>query len=444
MLTSASFENFKSIKKLDKLELKPLTILTGTNASGKSAILEGIGLFADAARESLFADSNKNTIIGVFTDPQGLWRYPREELQKFVVHKGDRKNSASIEIEVKTDDQLQKSIDSIVNGYHISRFTINRVEYKIGFNFLKKEYSQTVKIEKYVKVSAYKTENSLTIQNDLCGESHASSYDPIALFDSRCFTCNISNKNFDFQLLAARTLLDYLRDRFKNVFLISGERGRIDSQLNIANPQRQIQHKTSPLWVGYRGEHVIEILSRYFTREQKIALKIQEWADKFQIPEIHAGYVGNGKLETNFFDKQFETSLNASLAGLGSRQILPIIVQIFSAEPESVILIEEPEISLHPESQVLLDELFATAVSEGKQIICTTHSPFMILAINRIVKKGLIKAEDIAIYHVEKDSEGTKTTQLALNKNGFLDSGIPSFMKIEQELLRDWTDTIED
>ena len=199
-----------------------------------------------------------------------------------------------------------------------------------------------------------------------------------------------------------------------------------------------------PSWVGYKGENVIEVLSRCFTREQKVAKKIQEWAEKFQIPELRAGYVGEGKLETNFVDPQYDTSLNAALAGLGSRQILPIIVQIFAAEPGSVIMVEEPEISVHPESQVLLDELFATAISEGKQIICTTHSPFLILAINRIIKKGLAKVDSIAIYHVEKGEEGTKATQLPLNKHGFLENGIPSFMKTEQQLFNEWSETLEE
>ena len=42
MLTKIAIENFKSIGRRIELELKPLTILVGPNASGKSSILEAL------------------------------------------------------------------------------------------------------------------------------------------------------------------------------------------------------------------------------------------------------------------------------------------------------------------------------------------------------------------------------------------------------------------
>ena len=45
MLKKISLENFKSFKKLENFELKPLTLLCGTNSSGKSTILKLLLLF---------------------------------------------------------------------------------------------------------------------------------------------------------------------------------------------------------------------------------------------------------------------------------------------------------------------------------------------------------------------------------------------------------------
>jgi predicted ATPase len=446
MLTCVSFENFKSIKKLKSLKLKPLTILTGPNASGKSAILEGISLFAEAAR--LYPLDGRNTISAIFSDRQGLWRYPRDELSNFISYKRDTKSEVNIEVELDSVKEIQEELNELAISSDLSKFHVDFVSYGITFRFSNNKFNQTVNIGDRVIITAFKNINDSYVRNKISGavSNCRPGINVDSLFDDRIFYA-MDNSKFKFELSAVRLMLGYLRERFSHVFLISGERGRIDAQLAVSNvddrPKRYGQ-SDSPSWVGYRGEHVIEVLSRYFTREQKIAIKIQEWASKFQIPEIRAGYIGNGKLETNFVDRQLDTSLNASLAGLGSRQILPIIVQIFTAESGSTIMIEEPEISLHPASQVLLDELFATAISEGKQIICTTHSPFLILAINRIIKKGLLKVEDIAVYHVEKNDDGTIAQKLDLNKYGFLDLGIPSFMKTEQELLNEWSDTVED
>ena len=49
MLTKVKIENFKSIRKLD-LELAPLTILVGPNASGKSNVLEAVAILAQTTK----------------------------------------------------------------------------------------------------------------------------------------------------------------------------------------------------------------------------------------------------------------------------------------------------------------------------------------------------------------------------------------------------------
>jgi len=107
-------------------------------------------------------------------------------------------------------------------------------------------------------------------------------------------------------------------------------------------------------------------------------------------------------------------------------------------------MIEEPEISLHPEHQVLLHELFSEVISQGKQIICSTHSPFFVLALSKIVKKKLLPLNKIAVYHVKKEKNGTYIETLKLNKHGFIVSGISSFMKVEEDLFRDWSESLEE
>ena len=45
MLKSIGLENFRAFKKLDNLEINPLTVLCGTNSSGKSTIIKSILLW---------------------------------------------------------------------------------------------------------------------------------------------------------------------------------------------------------------------------------------------------------------------------------------------------------------------------------------------------------------------------------------------------------------
>jgi len=51
MLTHFHVRNFKSIEDSGELELRPLTIFTGQNASGKSNIMEALAVLAQSVRQ---------------------------------------------------------------------------------------------------------------------------------------------------------------------------------------------------------------------------------------------------------------------------------------------------------------------------------------------------------------------------------------------------------
>jgi AAA15 family ATPase/GTPase len=446
MITHISFENFKSIKEMTDLRLKPLTLLTGSNSSGKSNILEGIALFAEASRLSKISGVENVELPRIYQQGQ-LKKYPWHQIQDFISYRKRPGNMVKIEINVDPDNSVKEEIGRIFaeKGVKFDCNSLNSVGYGLSFRFSDGFFSQYIKSNR---------ERVATVEMSGSGSSYLSSQ-PRAKVQSAGSANYIfgklvfriagpetnSNRNERFASKIAIVILNYVRNLCEGTYLISGERGNIDAERRVEDRARQREELS---WVGSQGQYVIDILSRLITKEPEKAADIRKWAAKFQIPDIRAGYVGEGKLESHFTDGQFKIGLNSALAGLGSRQILSIIVQIFSAEPRSVIMIEEPEISLHPENQVLLHELFAAAISQGKQIICTTHSPFLILAVSKIIKKKLLKVNDVAIYHVERDREGTKLKELKLNKHGFLISGVPGFMKVERELFREWSQTLEE
>ena len=106
-------------------------------------------------------------------------------------------------------------------------------------------------------------------------------------------------------------------------------------------------------------------------------------------------------------------------------------------------MIEEPEISLHPQAQVDVLEMFAEAIKQDdKQIIATTHSHIMLQALGYAVHKSWLEREDIAVYHVEKGKTGTKAKLLPLGKQGYIKGWVPSYSKVEKQLLREWAKTL--
>ena len=243
-------------------------------------------------------------------------------------------------------------------------------------------------------------------------------------------------------------LPDSVRSDVQNVIanLVSQELG--PKTFLISSIRGNVQYRTGtsgdPTWVGTHGEHLLLILARIFARrehEQK-ANNIVAWANRFGIEGLKAGLWEGDTVGSDYLDSEMKVVLNLVLSSSGARQILTVITQLFWATKGSLLMVEEPEISLHPKAQIDVLEMFAEAIKEDKQIIATTHSHFLMQAIGYAVHKGWLVPDQIAVHHVEKGEKGTTTERLPLGENGYIEGWIPSFTQIERQLLLEWADTL--
>jgi predicted ATPase len=84
--------------------------------------------------------------------------------------------------------------------------------------------------------------------------------------------------------------------------------------------------------------------------------------------------------------------------GFGLTQVLPIIIAALSASSEDILLIENPEVHLHPAGQALMGQFLAEVAHAGVQVIVETHSDHVLNGIRRFVKAGRIQPEQLAIH----------------------------------------------
>ena len=411
--------------------------------------MESILFFGEASRLYRVRDRFDRNVRSVFRQSE-YKQYPHK-IEDFIIHKKDPKNTVELEINLRPNRSLRDDLKKIISKSQDFSSELNNilpnfrrirvVGYSVIFNLSEPLYTQeiTVNYGSIFEVSKKPSERTKTIYPEGFSDKHMLS-DASRLFNENVFTPHSGHPVLDIVSKIAIRILRFIEENAEKLYLISGERGKIDMELHIEERRKQ----QTPTWIGSKGQHLFEILSRCAVREPKKFNKIKDWASLFQLSDIRAGYTERDILESNFTDTTLKTNLNSALAGLGSRQMLSIITQIFWSEPESIIMIEEPEISLHPKNQVLLHELFSEAILQKKQIICSTHSPFFVLALSKIIKKNLLTTDKIAIYHVEKDEKGTHVTPLKLNKQGFIAKGIPSFMEVEKDLFRDWSESLEE
>ena len=127
--------------------------------------------------------------------------------------------------------------------------------------------------------------------------------------------------------------------------------------------------------------------------------------------------------------------INMVLEGFGTNSLIMLLLQLTSADRGATVMIEEPEIHLHPKAQAELAEvLVEVALEEGKQVIMTTHSEHITGRLLTLVAEGKLTPDDLAVYAFEKDEEGVCTAKdLRINPEGTIEGGINDFFETNLE-----------
>ena len=129
--------------------------------------------------------------------------------------------------------------------------------------------------------------------------------------------------------------------------------------------------------------------------------------------------------------------VNMVTEGFGTNSLILLLLQLITAEQGATVLIEEPEIHLHPKAQADLAEVLAeTAKAEDKQIIMTTHSEHLVERLLLLVAENTLTADDVAIYSFSKDAKGECfATEIQVLENGQVEGGLTDFYANNLETL---------
>jgi predicted ATPase len=106
--------------------------------------------------------------------------------------------------------------------------------------------------------------------------------------------------------------------------------------------------------------------------------------------------------------------------GVGVSQLLPIVISCLLAEPDTLLIFEQPELHLHPKVQTLLADFFIAMAVLGKQCVLETHSEYLIsrLRFRSAAAEGKQLVETMQIYFVEKTGNQAEFRKVDINEYG--------------------------
>jgi predicted ATPase len=175
--------------------------------------------------------------------------------------------------------------------------------------------------------------------------------------------------------------------------------------------------------VGSDGHRAVDVLlSSALTRngEQSAIIEgVSNWlarmkvADKLEVHQISRS--------TRYEVVIHRDGVAANLrdVGIGISQVLPVLTVAHFAPAGSTIILEEPEIHLHPLAQSVLAELFVELSRKRQvQFIVETHSEHLFRRMQTLIAKQQITPKDAAMYFVEREGKAARMRPLELDDFG--------------------------
>ncbi|MBL7745639.1 MAG: AAA family ATPase [Chitinophagaceae bacterium] len=172
-------------------------------------------------------------------------------------------------------------------------------------------------------------------------------------------------------------------------------------------------------------ERVFDLTNNFFFRNSEIPLQFEDLVEKIRvknntnnfpdayklIEEINKIIGGNSDFDTKsksiFFTKENNKKISSSniASGIKSFVLLEILLKNNYLTPNTVLIIDEPEVHLHPAWEIIYAELLFTFCKYGITILIATHSGYFLQAIAEY-STSFEMEDKVTFYFGEKIEEG--------------------------------------
>ena len=414
MFTQLTLTNFKIWREVH-LKLKPITLLLGTNSSGKSSLIQSLLLIRQTVKcddpnidLNLGNPDNQDSVtLGQFQDI----------LCRQVLNIAGVSKHVGIEFRWTPTGQIADSV-LFSAKYRNGPAGSAELEYlRLG------PETEDHEIKEYYTVQRRKQGvYALTLADERRSRGQSADFRP--------------EKSFAFSQAA----LDRLDKDAKWIKRIGIDLLNELNRMIYLGPVRQLA-KRDYLWngrmptsIGDDGSKAVDALiasgvaakkarvaKKAAPREAQLIFETGQWLNKMDLAdELDVKQIGKSSRYALMVKRYGETS-NLKDVGVGVSQVLPVIVAALFAKPGHIVIVEEAESHLHPLAQRVLAELFASvSKTRNVQFIIETHSEHLFRRMQTLIAKQDIQPEDCGMYFVEREDKRATLRELKTNEYGAL------------------------
>jgi hypothetical protein len=410
-LTRLDLTNFRAFEH-QSIELAPITIFVGPNNSGKSSILSAIRLLSQSLQS---LDSEVPLLLGEF----GTFRdvaFGNKSARSVGIGVGftyRREKRGRLDVNFKYRAQRREVIlrDVVVCGND------DRI-------LLHTSYSKDTE-KQVIRQLANLSESSLALIAKPLRFFH---FLPRLTF-MRMEAERLIRQN-KFQSSELKGIVEVER--------ISREASWLLQSVQYLGPFRDVPLRVYPFSgerpsvLGPTGRGATDILvADYFrrgVRKRELSNQVRSWFAQARIAkDIEVRAASDRHYEIKLSHPLTGEYENLADVGFGISQVLPVVVAGHNMENESIFLVEQPEIHLHPRAQAELGSFLLALNGKGVQSVIETHSEHLIMRLQRHVAEGRISPGDVAINYVgaNEQSRSKQVVRLHLDENGIFKDDWP-------------------
>jgi hypothetical protein len=392
-ISAISIKGFKSLLEEQRLEIRPLTLLAGTNGSGKSSAIQPVLLL----KQTLEAPFDPGPLR--LDGPNVRFSSAEQFFSRIALHAYKTQFSVCIE------DSQGRSVRNIF--VKSGRFGVELASTQVRTTHPK----QIVNLK-----PGMTSEGGSQVVRD------------------RCF--------LDYQILGVSMFTNIFRNLIISMIHVPGLRG---------NPARA--YRTAAVGDHFPGtfENYVAsvILFWQVAQDPRLGL-LESWFRALELTDqVHANPIDATQIEILVGRRPVGHTgvrdlVNIADVGVGVSQVLPVLVALITAQSGQLVYLEEPELHLHPRAQQALATVLSDAANRGVRVVAETHSSILLLAVQALVAEGKISPDQVLLHWFQRDTRGaTKVTCGEIDELGAYGDWPEDFGEVEAAVDNRYLDAVE-